>query len=263
GKGGDEMVTATETGKGVYGIETEAFGADPSQIDKVYQFRYRVVGLEDIIPSHTDNLTAHPDYPAELQPRLRDRAASRVQIDNIAKNLNPRALLQDSGFIDTGPMIIGDDLVVESGNGRVLALRKAVQDFPDQYAKYKKMLEVMAGRFGIDEDRLGEIDKPVLVRERLSQVDRVKFAAEANVGAVMAMSPYEQALQDAGRLSPNVVGNLEVGEEQTIDQALRMRSNDHIIKHFVSNIPATERASIADEKGAINQQGIERLKLAY
>ena len=256
------MVTATEIRKGIAGIETEAFGADPSQIDKVYQFRYRVVDLDDVIPSHNDNLTPNSKYLAELQPRLRDRAASRIQIDNIAKNLNPRALLQDSGFIDTGPMIVGDDLIVESGNGRVLALRKAAQDFPEQYGKYKNMLEAMAGRFGIDKDKLASIDNPVLVRERITPVDRVKFAAEANVGAVMAMSPYEQALQDSGRLSPSVIGNLEVGEEQTIDQALRMRSNDNIIKHFVSNIPSTERASIADEKGAINQQGIDRLKLA-
>ena len=256
------MVTETETKKGIYGIDTEAFGADPSQIDKVYEFRYRVVDLNDVIPSHNDNLTPHSDYPAELQPRIRDRSASRTQINNIAKNLNPRALLQDSGFIDTGPMIVGDDLVVESGNGRMLALRKASQDFPEQYTKYKSMLRTMAEHFGIDKDRLSKIDNPVLIRERTSKVDRVKFAAEANVGAVMAMSPYEQALQDSGRLSSNIVGNLEVGEEQTIDQALRMHSNDHVIKHFVSNIPAAERASITDEKGAINQQGIDRLKLA-
>lgn len=256
------MVTATETRKGIYGMETEAFGSDPSQIDKVYQFRYRVVGLDDVIPSHNDNLMPNPDYLTELQPRIRDRAASRTQIENIAKNLNPRALIQDSGFIDTGPMIVGSDLIVESGNGRVLALRKASQDFPEQYGKYKTMLEAMSERLGIDKEELEKIDNPVLVRERISEVDRVKFAAEANVGTVMAMSPYEQALQDAGRLSPTVVSTLAVGEEQTIDQALRMRANDHIIKHFVGNIPSTERASIADEKGTINQQGIDRLKLA-
>ncbi len=176
------MVTAVEAEKGIYGIDTEAFDADPSQIDKVYEFRYRVVDLNDVIPSHNDNLTPHTDYPAELQPRLRDRAASRTQIANIAKNLNPRALLQDSGFIDTGPMIVGDDLVVESGNGRVLALRKASQDFPEQYAKYKNMLETMAAHFGINKDMLAKIDNPVLVRERTSEVDRAKFAAEANVG---------------------------------------------------------------------------------
>ncbi|GAH58576.1 unnamed protein product, partial [marine sediment metagenome] len=229
------MVVAERT-RTLAGIETEAFGADPSQIDKVYQFRYRVVDIDDVIPSHTDTLTPNPKYPAELQPRLRGRAASRIQIENIAKNLNPRALLQDSGFIDTGSMIVGPDLVVESGNGRVLALRKAVTDFPEQYARYRKMLEAIAERFGIEKERLARIKTPILVRERLTDVDRVKFAAEANVGAVMGMSPYEQALQDAGRLSSTTISTLAVGEEQTIDQALRMRGNDHIIKHFVSNI---------------------------
>ena len=256
------MMVVAERTRTLVRIETEAFGADPSQIDKVYQFRYRVVDLDDVIPSHTDALTPNPDYPQELQPRLRNRAASRTQIENIAKNLNPRALLLDSGFIDTGSMIVGPDLVVESGNGRVLALRKASQDFPEQYARYRKMLETTAERFGINKDELEKIKNPILVRERLTDVDRVKFAAEANVGAVMGMSPYEQALQDAGRLSPTTVSTLEVGEEQTIDQALRMRANDHIIKHFVGNIPATERATISDEKGNINQQGLDRLKLA-
>jgi len=162
------LITATKQRLGIYGIETEAFGADLSQIDRVYQFRYRVVGLDDVIPSHNDNLTPNAEYPPDLQPRIRSRAASKSQIDNIAKNLNPRALLQDSGFIDTGPMIIGDDLVVESGNGRVLALRKAEQDFPEQYVKYKKTLATMADHFGIDRSELEKIDKPVLVRERLS-----------------------------------------------------------------------------------------------
>ena len=89
-KGLKTMVIQTKARIGIDGIETEAFGADPSQIDKVYLFRYKVLSLDDITPSHTDALTPHPDYPSELQPRLRDRAASRTQIGNIAKNLNPR-----------------------------------------------------------------------------------------------------------------------------------------------------------------------------
>ena len=69
------MVTAMEIKKGIVGIETEAFGSDPSQIDKVYQFQYRVVELDAVIPSHTDTLLPNSEYPQELQPRLRDRAA--------------------------------------------------------------------------------------------------------------------------------------------------------------------------------------------
>ncbi len=182
------MVVA-ERNRTLVGIETKAFGANPAEMDKTYQFQYRVLNLDDVIASHTDTLQPNPDYLQELQPRLRDRAASRVQVETMAKNLNPRALLQDSGFIDTGPMIIGSDLVVEDGNGRVLALRKAAQDFPERYQLYKDILTKNAERYGFDDKDIKAIRNPVLVRERLSKVDRVAFASEANVGAVMGMSP--------------------------------------------------------------------------
>ena len=68
-------VTATME-RGLTGIETEAFGSDPSEIDKTYQFRYRAVELADLIASHDNNLMPDERYPSELQPRIRDRAAS-------------------------------------------------------------------------------------------------------------------------------------------------------------------------------------------
>ncbi len=246
----------------VAGGTTEALGSNPADMDTTYEFRYRVANLSDVITSHDDAYQPNPNYPQELQPRIRDRAASRTQIGTMAKNLNPRALLHDSGFIDTGPMIVGPDMVVESGNGRVMALRMAADDYPDRFALYRDILIKNASRYGLTPQAIEQFERPVLVRERLSQVDRVKFAAEANVGAVMGMSPFEQALQDSRRLSDHIVSTMEVGEEQSIDQALQARANAHIIKHFVSTVPASERAGISEAKGGINQQGLSRLKLA-
>ena len=202
------------------------------------------------------------DYPPELQPRLRDRAASRTQVDNIARNLNPKVLLHDTGFIDTGAMIVGADNVVESGNGRVLALRKAVEEYPEKYRLYKVMFINQANKYGLSDDDIEAIDNPVLVRERITKVDRAEFARQANVGAIMGMSPYERANQDAKQLSAEAVSQIQVGENQTMDQALRMKANDSIVNSFVKTIPANERATVSDEKGMINLQGINRLKLA-
>jgi len=255
------MVTKANV-KAVYGHTTESFGADPSDLDKSYEFRYKVLSLDDVITSHTENMGPNPDYPKELQPRIRDRAASRVQVDRMAANLNPRALLHDTGFLDTGPMIVGSDNVVESGNGRTIALRKTIEDHPDKYELYKGMLSKMAERYGISQTEIAGIDKPVLVRERITPVDRVAFTAEANIGAVMSMSPHEQALQDAGRLSDTVIQTLEVGEDQSIDEALRVRKNAHIVSHFMKMIPANEKATVSDAKGKVNQAGILRLKMA-
>ena len=90
------------------GHKTTAFSSDPGS-GKKYEFRYKVTDLYSIVPSHTDTLEENKDYPQELQPRKRNRSASRQQVNNMAENLNPAVLLRDSGFLDTGPMIVGDD----------------------------------------------------------------------------------------------------------------------------------------------------------
>jgi hypothetical protein len=253
------MTTATRNV--LYGDKAYAMGPDPTD-QTTYELRYKVIPLSELIASHDDNMQPNEKYPQELQPRIRDRAASRTQVDNIARNLNPKVLLHDTGFIDTGAMIVGDDNVVESGNGRVLALRRAMNEYPEKYRFYKTMLINQADKYGLSSDAIESIKNPVLVRERITKVDRAEFARQANVGAVMGMSPYEQANQDAKKLSAEVVSQIQVGEEQTIDQALRTKANDHIVNAFVKNIPANERATISDEKGNLNLQGINRLKLA-
>jgi hypothetical protein len=227
-----------------------------------YEFKYKVVPLDSLIPSHTDTLQPNPDYPQDLQPRLRDRSASKVQIDRIAHQLSPKGLLNDTGHIDTGLVIIGDDNIVESGNGRILALRKAREDYPDKFNEYEDELPTYAKKYGIDISKIKGIKDPVLVRERITPVDRVQFTAEANASATMSMSPHEQALQDAGRISDDMLSTLEVGDEQSIDQALKSSNNRHIVGTFISKIPANERASISDEKGNLNIAGLTRLKSA-
>lgn len=112
------MTTLTRA-KTVYGNIAYAMGTDPTN-QATYEFRYKVIPLSDLIASHDDNMQPNPEYPAELQPRLRDRAASRTQVDNIARNLNPKAILHDTGFTDTGAMIVGADNVVEKRSGRSL-----------------------------------------------------------------------------------------------------------------------------------------------
>jgi hypothetical protein len=159
-------------------------------------------------------------------------------------------------------MIIGSDNVVESGNGRVLALRRARSTYPDKFAKYEQELPTYAKEYGIDITKLNKIEDPVLVRQRVTPVDRVKFTAEANVSATMSMSPHEQALQDMNRISDSALSTLEVGEDQTIDQALRSSKNRHIVNAFVTKIPSNERASISDNKGELNIAGLNRLKSA-
>jgi len=50
------------------GDKTTAAGPDPNQ---TFDFRYRVVSLDSLEASHDAALAPNPDFPAELQPRIR------------------------------------------------------------------------------------------------------------------------------------------------------------------------------------------------
>ena len=243
----------------ITGKETSAFGADPN---KTYKMQYKVVELKDLVTSHMDNLMQNPNYPPELQPRIRNREVSRSQIEGMAAELNPDALLYDTRTLEVGPMIVGPDNIVESGNGRVMALRKAAQENQAKFQEYVTKLRQEAWSMGIDPKEVDAMSQPVLVRQRLTSVDRASFAAEANIPAVMSMSPFEQAVQDAGRLSDEVLARITVGEDQSIEQALKSSKNQDVVGNFLKGIPDTQRASISDAKGNINMAGIQRMKAA-
>jgi len=242
---------------GVEGREVSATGADPNL---EYKFRTKVVELDDLVPSHTDALGLHPEYPADWQPRMRDRAASELQIDKIARTLNPDAVIRDTGSIDRGSPIVGPDAIVESGNGRVLALRRAREKYPERFEEYRQKLADRAEELGVSEDAVLGMRNPVLVRERVSDVDRPAFMREANETASMSMSAYEDALSDSSRIRDESVATMKVGEDQSVDQALRSPANRDLVREFIGAIPENERARLLDADGQLNQQGLQRLK---
>jgi hypothetical protein len=183
-----------------------------------YDFRFRVVDVHNLIASHDPfTFAPNPEYPPELQPRLRDRAATRVQVDRIAQNLEPDSLLTDFRVLDRGAPIAGPDLVVESGNGRVMALQKATEDFPERFRSYVANLTEVAPTFGVPVGEVKDLEHPVLVRERLTKVaDRKAFAEEANTPATIGSSAIEQALSDARRITTGMLDALYVGENQSM-----------------------------------------------
>ncbi len=233
-----------------------AMGSDPS---RRYEFRYRVADLGELIPSNLPNGAPNPSFPRELQPRSRERAASQLQVDQIAQNLSPDALLNDFGRLDAGPMIVGADNIVESGNGRVLGLNRAAEQHPERYQAYIDALRRDLGDYGLSEADLAGKQRPVLVRERVTDVDRPAFAAEANGSTVLRMSPVERAAQSAGSLSDEVVTNLTVGENDTIAQALRRAENRDLVRQWLSGIPENERAELLDEAGNVSTQAYDAL----
>ena len=52
------------------------------------------------------------------------------------------------------------DMVVESGNGRVIALKRVYENGHDNAAKYKQWLTESAEKFGLDIETIKNMDSP-------------------------------------------------------------------------------------------------------
>lgn len=195
--------------------------------------------------------SADPGYDATLQPRDRDRAASQAQIRDIATNLDPDRL-GFSAEADRGAPIIGADGSVESGNGRVLALRSVYDQGGEAATRYKEWL---AGQ-GVD---VARYDQPVLVRQRLTDLspeDRQAFTVSANQAATLSMSASERALADSLILTPSRLDLLRNADD------LGAAANAEFRRAFVGALPASERGAMTAADGAVSAEGLTRIRNA-
>ena len=223
-----------------------AYGMDGSS----YDFAYEVKSLDELIASNDLAYGVNPLYPGELQPRDRTREASRQQIERMADDLKPE-LLGESPKLSDGAPIIGMDNVVESGNGRTLAIAKAYE--AGRAEEYRTFLEQYAAERGIDIDG---INKPVLVRTRLTDTDRTQFAKLANESDVAQYSATERAVSDSDRLPDASL--LKINSDGTIN----LDGSMDFVRGFVGSLPKSEQGTVITGDGRLSQEGKRRIESA-
>jgi hypothetical protein len=219
--------------------------------------QYKIVESNDLIASNDVNGKVNSTYPKELQPRDRTSADSQEQINQIARTLDPLQL-GENRLASQGAPIIGSDNVVESGNGRFIAIQKIYKDdtYNQQRLKYLNWLVNNVEKFGIDKQSLENFQHPVLVRERLTKVDREKFVAEANESSVSSMGATETALADAKKIK-SIIHLFVPSESGEINTA----QNQEFIKKYINDVvPSNERREVRTKEGYLSQDGKERLE---
>ena len=220
------------------------------------QAQWDVVDASDLVTSNTDNFTTNPDFPASRQPRDRTRASAQQQVNEIASKLQPN-ILGESPDVSTGAPFVGaNDNVVDSGNGRTMAIRRVYQEGSEKAQEYRQFVNEQAARFGLDTDAVNMMQSPVLVRRNTSDMNRDEFARAANKPTAARMSSTEQAasdaksLPDASLLSFNGDGNMSLYQSQSY------------LKNFIAGLPSTEQSSMMDDKGALSREGKNRIEAA-
>ena len=220
------------------------------------QAQWDVVDASQLVTSNTDTFTPNPDFPSERQPRDRTRAGSQKQVNDIANKLQPNMLGESSDISTGSPFIGANDNVVDSGNGRTMAIRRAYQEGSEKSKEYRQFVSESAGKYGLDVNAVNNMQAPVLVRRNMSNMDRNQFASEANQTAVARMSSTEQAATDAKKLPDASL--LSFGS----DGAMNLYQSSGYIKNFISGLPNTEQASMMDDNGALSQEGKRRVEAA-
>lgn len=212
--------------------------------------RFALVEAADLITSHDDDLFRNVEYPEALQPRQRDRAGAQARNRALEAELNPRRLIGDVGA-ETGAPIISADGVVESGNGRTIALRRSAANGSGAYGRYRAELEAQ----GLD---LSGMETPVLVRvrqEALSAQERVRLTREMNAEATEAYSPSERALTDAEALDDALLDMIDGPD-------LNGAGNRRFVRGFLGRVAGDDLNRMTTGDGRLSEAGLDRISAA-
>jgi len=222
--------------------------------DKV-ETSFRVIEVDDLIISNTLDGRVNPEYPQDLQPRDRTRKTSLLQIEKIAGDLQPEQLT-DSGLTSQGAPIIGLDRVVESGNGRTLAIAKAYQ--AGNAEGYKQYIVQNAALYGLKSTAVLGMKEPVLVRVRKTEMDRAKFTRDSNRSDLQAMSAAETAWVDAETISRDMMKMFTPADNGN----LLNKDNQHFVDKFMAEVGSAGAAGLYTSDGKPTKQMVDRLQNA-
>jgi hypothetical protein len=184
----------------------------------------------------------------ELQNRDRSRPQTQQFLRRFTSEFDPEGLGEDRST-DRGAPIISKDNTILSGNGRTLGLEEIYEKYPEQAEAYREFLREQ----GYD---IEGVERPVLVRRLMSDVDERKFVVGSNEPDVAALSPPEQAAQDAKDiLTPGVLSKYNGGD-------LNASRNDAFVSAFIAEMSPQQRENAMDDKGKVSAQTLKRIENA-
>ena len=229
---------------------------------KEFEVSYKIVPAETLIASNTADFGKNENYPANLQPRDRDRVSMKEQVDDMARNLRPEDLAE-SRSVNQGAPLINRDNVVENGNGRTMAITRAYTTDGDAYKassqKYKQYLMEHAEEYGYTREEVEAMQNPVLIRQRDASSDSLQDSIIHSTEGGMKMSASQQAKVDAEKISPKTLSLYDYDGSGDLTK----KSNDDFVVSALNEIAdKSERDVVFNKDGTPSKAGIERVKSA-
>lgn len=230
-------------------------------------FEYRVVEASDLRPSHDpQTLTKTQGYDQALQPRDLSEPAEATKLNVIAKRLQADRL-GAGGTTGEGAPFVGEDMQVESGNGRSIGILRNYKGGTAQAAAYRAYVRDNAAQFGYKPEDVDAFTEPILVRVRAGNgandvyadpAKRADLARRMGAEITGRKSASSMARTDADMLvSSFALKNLVPMADGSITGA----GNQEFRNKFFGSLPETELASLLDGK-TLSTAGKERIERA-
>jgi hypothetical protein len=188
-----------------------------------YEVEYRVVEAADLVQSHDpEGFRPEARYPAEVQPRNYQTPAEQGKVVQAASNLEPLKVITEDLGPENGPPVVTEDGVVLAGNGRTMALKRAMALNPEKYAGYVEALKSQAEKFGLRPEQVEGFKQPVLVRvaQGLPRGEEAGFANRANQVGTAALDPISEAISTAEKFGTVALEGLKLGPETSLRDAM-------------------------------------------
>ena len=225
--------------------------------------RYRLVEALSLVTSNSaKDFSKNPAYPKSLQPRDRERANMQQQIREMASRLRPEDLAA-SRSVNLGAPVVRADGVVLNGNGRAIAITRALlgNTFRDSTGKgYRAFLVEHAEDFGFKPETVQRMKAPMLVREVTGglNAEQVKAVTTSTAGG-SRLGASEQAKQDAEKITLEDLARYEENERGDLTTAA---NRDFVAGILYRVAGKNDVNAYTDAKGQVNADGIQRVKRA-
>ena len=225
--------------------------------------RYRLVDARSLVTSNSaTDFSKNPAYPKSLQPRDRERANMQQQIREMASRLRPEDLAT-SRSVNLGAPVVRADGVVLNGNGRAIAITRALlgNTFRDSTGKgYRAFLVEHAEGFGFKPETVQRMKAPMLVREVTGglNAEQVKAVTTSTAGG-SRLGASEQAKQDAEKITLEDLARYEENERGDLTTAA---NRDFVAGILYRVAGKNDVNAYTDAKGQVNADGIQRVKRA-
>lgn len=136
-----------------------------------------------------------------------------------------------------------------AGNGRTAGLKAAYGR--NTAGKYRQELEGDVASHGVDAKAIQKMSQPVLVRVMRSEDVTPDMGDRTNISGTQALSPVEQAANDARRVDLAAMTFKPNGDPA-----------DESVRGFVKSMPVSEQGGLMNKDGTPTRQAVDRFMAA-